>query len=104
MFNELYRVIPKWVSSGKEYVESEMNDEAEVKSMLYDLIGEIFEDQKGIGLDLIICTVGMSCEEYTLLAIAGPLCKDLPTSMQKRMKNIKRHVLIIKAKFSINLP
>jgi hypothetical protein len=89
MFNELYGVIPKWISFGKKYVEFEMNDEVEVKSIFYELIEEIFEDQKGIGLDLNICTVGMSCKEYTLLIIAGPLFKDLPKSMQKRIEEHK---------------
>lgn len=89
MFEGPYEVIPKWISSGKKHIESGMK-EREVKSMFYRLIEETFEDQKGVVLDLKICTVWMSCEEYTILVIAGPFRKDLPQFIQDLMKQHKR--------------
>ena len=85
MFEAPYEVIPEWISSGKKHIESGI-EEQKVKSIFYRLIGETFEDQKGIVLDLRICAIGMSCKEYTILAIAGPFRKDLPSSIIELME------------------
>ena len=36
-------------------------------------------------LDLRLCEVGMSCEEYSMLVIAGPYSKDMPSIVRDRM-------------------
>ena len=90
MFEGPYEVIPEWISFGKKHIKSGMKEQ-EIKSMFYRFIGETFEDQTGVVvvLDLRICTVGMSCDEYTLLVIAGPPRKDLPSSVIELMKQHK---------------
>ena len=85
MFKGPYEVIPKWISSGKKHIESGIKEQ-EVKSMFYRLIGETFEDQKGVVLDQRVCNVGMDCGEYTVLIIGGPSRKDLPSSVRELME------------------
>ncbi len=40
----------------------------------------------GLLLDLELCYEGMTCEEFTLMAVAGPPRKKLPESVLKRLK------------------
>lgn len=110
MFEGPYEVIPEWISFGKKHIKSGMKEQ-EIKSMFYRFIGETFEDQTGVVvvLDLRICTVGMSCDEFTIIIIAGPLLrKDLPMSMQKRMEEHEKacsyHQSEIFHQFAIGVP
>ena len=86
-FEAPYGKIPAMVTFGKKEVQSG-KDEKEIKSMFYQLIGEMFADNVGTiaVLNLRICDIGMSCDEYTTLVIAGPFRKDLPESVRERME------------------
>ena len=85
MFEGPYERIPKMIADGKRKIEAGLNEEG-AKAMFARVVQEVFEDQKGVVLDPKICTVGMSCEEYSTLIIGGPFRKDLPPSVQECMK------------------
>lgn len=89
MFEGPYERIPKMIADGKRKIEAGLNEEG-AKAMFARVVREVFEDQKGVVLDLKICTVGMSCEEYTTLVIGGPFREDLPSSVQKLMEQHKK--------------
>jgi len=84
-FEAPYDKIFAMVAFGKEEVASS-EDEQEIKSMFYCLIGEIFEDREG----KILSSSGnvMNCGEFTILVVAGPPRKDLPESV---LKNMEQH-------------
>ncbi len=86
-FNAPYRQIPVIIKLSKEEIATGKN-EGDIKTMLYALIGAIFKDCVGafIILDLSSHSIGMSCDEFTTLVIAGPLRKDLPPSIQDLVK------------------
>lgn len=37
-------------------------------------------------INMPVCEVGMTCEEYTMLVVAGPPGKDLPPTVRIRKK------------------